>query len=422
MNTLRIGKAVKFLVVSGAMLGLLSACGGGGSTSTPNTTPSIKSLSYSTLAAGSPDSTVTITGSDFITSSEAIVGTTPVTTTYVSSSEITAVLPASDLSSPTTLQIAVNNQGPGGGTSATVPLKVVPVASVVILAAPQNASQPSGTWLITAAAVDESGNPIAGLPVVFKAQIGTVAEQSAQTSSIGVVSATLTPPSGSTTETDTLSATIGSQTAVAIASFAPATSVAAQLRRPLIHVKTLSGTQPLYVSYGSMGSSNSVGTANSFTNLSASDQQCIASSVTITSQCSQTLSSQGYTQTMSDISAETCTDAKTIEQLTGIVSCIGAVGIPLGCVAVGAITGGAGGAVCAVAFYDPEIFLATTCAGFLAVTAAQMVLGAEGSKAADYAQYGLPTSVQSATSAAVDLICNIINPPVTLSSECGGAW
>jgi len=89
-------------------------------TSTPIPTPSISSISPSTVAAGSPDVTITINGSNFGHYGHFIWSTafwttngnlhdtgTWLKTTIISSSQLTAVIPAELLQSSTSVQIVV---------------------------------------------------------------------------------------------------------------------------------------------------------------------------------------------------------------------------------------------------------------------------------------------------------------------------
>jgi len=91
-------------------------------TSTPNPHPSISSITPSTVAAGSPDVTITVDGSNFGHYGHFIWSTafwttngnlhdtgTWLQTTIISSSQLTAVIPAKLLESPTSVQIVVMN-------------------------------------------------------------------------------------------------------------------------------------------------------------------------------------------------------------------------------------------------------------------------------------------------------------------------
>ena len=130
-----------------------------------------------------------------------------------------AAVPAENLSAVGAIQIGVSNPSPGGGASIAHTLAVVNVAKLVIFAAPQGAGQTNGPWLVAAAAVDTSGNPIPGLPVTFDAKAGTFGTNQGVTDSLGTFSTGYLPPSLSTSsQTDILTATTGSQTAVAVVS------------------------------------------------------------------------------------------------------------------------------------------------------------------------------------------------------------
>ncbi len=85
----------------------------------PATWPTIQSVSPSSVPTGSPDTTITVTGTNFrqgatvkVFSGQAIV------TTYVTSTKLTAVVPANLLTQQTSTLITATNPN-GGGTSAT---------------------------------------------------------------------------------------------------------------------------------------------------------------------------------------------------------------------------------------------------------------------------------------------------------------
>lgn len=89
-----------------------------------NGVPSITTLNPSSVTAGSPDRTVTVFGSGFVASSTVRSNGMLVPTTYVSGSQLTAVVPSSQLTYPGTVAITVTNPAPGGGTSAARNLTV----------------------------------------------------------------------------------------------------------------------------------------------------------------------------------------------------------------------------------------------------------------------------------------------------------
>ena len=99
-----------------------SAPGGGTSAALAftvnNGVPSITSLNPSAAVAGSPDKTITITGSGFVSTSTASSNGVLVMTSYVSPTTLSAVVPANHLVNPGSVAISVTNPSPGGGTSA----------------------------------------------------------------------------------------------------------------------------------------------------------------------------------------------------------------------------------------------------------------------------------------------------------------
>lgn len=83
-----------------------------------NPAPSIAGLNPPSVVAGSPDRTVTITGSGFVPSSTVQSNGVSVMATYVSPTQLTAVVPSTQLLYPGSVAITVTNPSPGGGTSA----------------------------------------------------------------------------------------------------------------------------------------------------------------------------------------------------------------------------------------------------------------------------------------------------------------
>jgi trimeric autotransporter adhesin len=85
----------------------------------------ITAVSPSTVYQGSAATKLTITGTGFLTSSVAYVNQSPIPTTYVSSTQLTAQVPASDLSSQGGQSLFVVNPAPGGGSSGSFTFQVV---------------------------------------------------------------------------------------------------------------------------------------------------------------------------------------------------------------------------------------------------------------------------------------------------------
>jgi hypothetical protein len=82
-----------------------------------NPVPAISSLSPSSATAGGSAFTLTVDGSDFVTGSVVQWNGSSRTTTFVSSTQLTAAIPAADIATAGTAQVTVFNPAPGGGTS-----------------------------------------------------------------------------------------------------------------------------------------------------------------------------------------------------------------------------------------------------------------------------------------------------------------
>jgi IPT/TIG domain/Kelch motif/Galactose oxidase, central domain len=131
----------------------LAGCGGGGTGSelgpmpAPNAVPAVASVTPNSVAAGAPDTTVTISGSGFISSSTANLNGQPLRTTFVSGTQLSAVIPAASLSAGAINNVTVTNPPPGGGTSGGAVVFTVNNPSPTITQVTPN-SIPSGTAAI----------------------------------------------------------------------------------------------------------------------------------------------------------------------------------------------------------------------------------------------------------------------------------
>jgi hypothetical protein len=89
-----------------------------------NGTPSITSLNPSAVAVGSPDKTITIYGSGFVSTSSVTSNGFPIASTYVSGSQLTATIPSNHMANYGSVTIIVTNPQPGGGPSQPAKLTV----------------------------------------------------------------------------------------------------------------------------------------------------------------------------------------------------------------------------------------------------------------------------------------------------------
>lgn len=92
--------------------------------------PALSAISPAALAAGSSDSTLTLTGSDFLEQSVVQANGTTLATSYASATQLTAVVPSALLETAGALPITVVNPGPGGGPSNSESLTVSIAMSV----------------------------------------------------------------------------------------------------------------------------------------------------------------------------------------------------------------------------------------------------------------------------------------------------
>ena len=103
--------------------------------STPNPVPTVGTLSPNTASQGGAGFTLTVNGSNFASSALVRWNGSNRATTFVSPTQLTATIPASDIATAGNVTVTVFNPAPGGGTSnnstfsITVPNNPVPVAS-----------------------------------------------------------------------------------------------------------------------------------------------------------------------------------------------------------------------------------------------------------------------------------------------------
>lgn len=104
-------------------------------TTPPNPTPALTSISPSVGTVGGAPFTLTVTGAQFIATSQVLWNGGQVPTTYVSSTTLTAQVPASDLNAAGSATVAVQNPAPSGGTSVNLIFTIsLPGTNLTVLA------------------------------------------------------------------------------------------------------------------------------------------------------------------------------------------------------------------------------------------------------------------------------------------------
>jgi hypothetical protein len=124
------------------------------STSAPNPTPGIGSLTPEQIEQGSPEQIITVAGTDFVPGSVVRVNGSDRTTDFVDGTELRATLPESDFATAGTRQVVVFNPAPGGGTSnsatLTIQIRTNPVPAITSISPTfANAGSTSATVTIT---------------------------------------------------------------------------------------------------------------------------------------------------------------------------------------------------------------------------------------------------------------------------------
>jgi len=139
------------LLVGALILGGTGCGGGSGApTHTTNPVPQIASLSPNSTAAGEAAFTLIVTGTGFISGSVVRWNRADRTTTFVSSSQLTATISANDIAVSGTFQVTVFNPSPGGGTSNALTFTINNPAPTLSLIAPNSAFAGGGDFTLTA--------------------------------------------------------------------------------------------------------------------------------------------------------------------------------------------------------------------------------------------------------------------------------
>jgi hypothetical protein len=95
-----------------------------------NPIPTITALSPANIYAGSPNTTITMTGTGFLSTSVASIQNVSLLTTYVSSTQIKAQIPASYLAQTGTDYLTVTNPAPAGGSGSATFQVIEPIPTL----------------------------------------------------------------------------------------------------------------------------------------------------------------------------------------------------------------------------------------------------------------------------------------------------
>src|SRR5205809_1026453 len=122
---------------AGAYTVAISASNAGGTGSATltltinNPVPTTTSISPASTTAGSAQFTLTVNGTNFVSTSTVDWNGSPLATTFVSSIQLTAVVPAANVAAVGTASVTVVNPAPGGGTSNAQTFTINPPPPVI---------------------------------------------------------------------------------------------------------------------------------------------------------------------------------------------------------------------------------------------------------------------------------------------------
>jgi len=149
----------KSIYISIFFLYLLGGCTKNNTNPNPNPTPitqnplpTILTLTPNTIKAGNGDVTITIVGTNFISTSIAQLETVALATSFNSSTQLTAIIPSTVLLNAGTPKITVVSPAPGGGTSNSLvfTISAVPVTTIkkILFDASHGETAGNADWVI----------------------------------------------------------------------------------------------------------------------------------------------------------------------------------------------------------------------------------------------------------------------------------
>ncbi len=136
----------------------------GGGLSTPsvftvlNPVPVLSSISPSSITAGSPEFTLTLTGNNFVNTSVVSFNGQQLQTTYINSTGLEAVVPATAVQTPSDYSVKVINPAPGGGESASLLFTVTIPLEVTI-------TSPSDGDIVETSEISVQGTAVSSYPI-----------------------------------------------------------------------------------------------------------------------------------------------------------------------------------------------------------------------------------------------------------------
>ena len=168
--------------------------------SVTNPVPALASLSPASAPAGSSGVTLNVSGTNFVASSQVLWNDSARTTTFVSSTMLTAQITAADLVAVGSATVTVSNPAPGGGTSTAAPFTIAVPAPTLSGVAPSSVLVGSGAQSLAVSGIYFAANSIvqvngaARTTAYVSANSLTAQLTAADTASAAVLTITVTTP------------------------------------------------------------------------------------------------------------------------------------------------------------------------------------------------------------------------------------
>jgi CSLREA domain-containing protein len=141
-----------------------------------NPPPAVTQIAPATAVVGSADVTVSVTGSGFASDATVEWNGAERATTWISRTQVAALVPAADIAIAGEAAIAVRNPAPGGGRSSEVPFTITTIPVDTVVVTPTAAVLVPGASLqLTATPRSAAGEALPGRPVTWSSGSDVIA-------------------------------------------------------------------------------------------------------------------------------------------------------------------------------------------------------------------------------------------------------
>jgi hypothetical protein len=164
-----------------------------------NPLPAITSLSPTTATAGGATFTLTVNGTNFVSTSAVNFNGTAAATTFVSSTQVTASITAAEIATAGTFNVTVTNPAPGGGASGNSPFTVNNPLPTLVSLSPTSATK-GAAFTLTVTGTNFNSASVLNFNGVAKATTFLSATQvkasitATDTAASGTINVTVTNP------------------------------------------------------------------------------------------------------------------------------------------------------------------------------------------------------------------------------------